>query len=44
MLQMNGEKHKERVKHKNVKIFAGSENFQGGHRKGFTCKFSQKKI
>ena len=32
---------KERVKQKNVKtilkIFAGSENFQGGHRKSFTC-------
>ena len=26
----------ERVKQKNVKIFAGGENFQGGHRKSFT--------
>ena len=37
MLQMNGEKHKERVKQQNVKITAGSENFQRGHRKSFTC-------
>ena len=40
MLQMNdGEKQldKERVKQKNVKISADSENFQGGHRKSFTC-------
>ena len=35
---MNGEKHldTERVKQKTVKMFAGSENFQGDHRKSFT--------
>ena len=33
-----------RTKQKNVKIFAGSENFQGGHKKGFTRKFSHQKV
>ena len=33
-----------RPKQKNVKIFAGSENFQGGHKKGFTRKFSHQKV
>ena len=45
MMQTNGEKQlgKETVKQKNVKIFAGSKNFEGCHRKSFTCSFAQRK-
>ena len=35
---MNREnKDKERIRQNIVKIFAGSKNFQGGHRKSFAC-------
>ena len=37
------ETDKKRVKQKNVKIFAGSKNFQGGHRKASRANLLRKR-
>ena len=46
MMQMNGEIQldKEKVKQKNVKIFYGTENFQGGYRKRSSTLSSRKDL